>query len=173
VALVENGSATLLLSGTNAYTGNTTVNGGTLELAQPTLAARSTVTVASGAVLQLDFGVVNTVGALVLNGVNQAPGVYNITTSSPYITGAGSLLVSPVATNPTNIVVSVSGTNFNLSWPPDHIGWRLLVQTNNLARGISLNASDWGTVSGSADTNQVNVAIDPTKPTEFYRLVYP
>jgi autotransporter-associated beta strand protein len=33
VALVENGSANLLLAGTNNYTGNTTVNGGTLELA--------------------------------------------------------------------------------------------------------------------------------------------
>jgi hypothetical protein len=47
------------------------------------------------------------------------------------------------------------------------------VQTNNLAQGISLNASDWGTVSGSSSTNQVQVAIDPAKPTEFYRLVYP
>ena len=174
VALVENGSANLLLAGTNNYTGNTTVNGGTLELAQPALAAKSTVTVASGAVLQLDFSVTNTVAALVLNGVNQALGVYSSTTSSPYLTGSGSLLVTiPVATNPTNIVASVSGSNLNLSWPADHTGWRLLMQTNNLAQGISSNTNDWGTVSGSAGTNQVNVNIDPTKPTEFYRMVYP
>jgi autotransporter-associated beta strand protein len=174
IALVVNGSATLVLAGTNAYTGNTTVNGGTLELAQASLAAKSTVTVASGAVLQLDFGAVNTVGGLVLGGVSQAPGLYNSTTSSPYITGGGSLLVvPPVATNPTNIVASVSGTNLNLSWPADHTGWRLLAQTNNLAGGISLNGNDWGTVSGSAATNQVSLPIDPSKPTEFYRLVYP
>jgi autotransporter-associated beta strand protein len=174
VALVENGSANLLLAGTNNYIGNTTVNGGTLELAQPALAAKSTVTVASGAVLQLDFSVTNTVAALVLNGVNQALGVYSSTTSSPYLTGSGSLLVTiPVATNPTNIVASVSGSNLNLSWPADHTGWRLLMQTNNLAQGISSNTNDWGTVSGSASTNQVNVNIDPTKPTEFYRMVYP
>jgi autotransporter-associated beta strand protein len=174
VALVENGSANLYLAGTNAYTGNTTVNGGTLELAQPTLAVRSTVTVANGAVLQLDFAETNTVGALVLNGANQPLGVYSSATSSPYITGSGSLLVAvTVATNPTNIVVSVSGTNLDLFWPADHIGWRLLAQTNNLARGISLNANDWGTVSGSASTNLVIIPIDPAKPSDFYRMVYP
>jgi hypothetical protein len=78
-----------------------------------------------------------------------------------------------VATNPTNITASVSGGNLNLSWPADHIGWRLLAQTNHLANGISANTNDWGTVSGSAGTNQVNITIDPTKPTEFYRLIYP
>ena len=132
------------------------------------------MTVASGAVLQLDFSVTNTVAGLVLNGVNQPPGVYSSTTSSPYLTGSGSLLVAlTVATNPTNIIASVSGSNLNLSWPADHTGWRLLMQTNNLAQGISSNTNDWGTVSGSTGTNQVNVNIDPTKPTEFYRMVYP
>lgn len=174
VVLVENGSATLYLAGTNAYTGNTTVNGGTLELAQPSLAANSTVTVASGAALQLDFPVTNKVAGLVLNGVSQTLGVYNSTTSPSYLTGSGSLLVAiSVATNPTNIVASVSGNNLNLSWAADHIGWRLLMQTNNLAKGVSSNTNDWGTVSGSAGTNQVKLTIDSTKPAEFYRLVYP
>ena len=177
LALVENGSGNnLLLSGTNAYTGNTTVNSGTLELGQliPTLAARSTITVANGAVLQLDNAITNTVAGLVTNGLSAAPGIYSATTSSPYLSGSGFLLVTiPVATNPTNITASVSGGNLNLSWPADHIGWRLLAQTNHLANGISANTNDWGTVSGSAGTNQVNITIDPTKPTEFYRLIYP
>jgi len=174
VALIKNGSANLLLAGTNTYTGNTTVNGGTLEIAQPSLAANSTVTVASGAVLQLDFAVTNTVAGVVLNGVHQALGVYNSTTSPAYITGAGSLLVViSVATNPTNLVATVNGNNLKLSWPANYIGWRLLMQTNNLAKGISSNTNDWGTVSGSANTNQVNLTIDPSKPTEFYRMVYP
>jgi autotransporter-associated beta strand protein len=174
VALVVNGSGSLYLAGTNTYTDNTTVNGVTLELAQPSLAANSTVTVAGGAVLQLDFPVTNSVAGLVLNGVSQGLGVYNSTTSPSYITGSGSLQVAvTVATNPTNIVASVSGNNLNLSWPADHIGWTLLMQTNNLARGISSNTNDWGAVSGSAGTNRVNLTIDPTKPAEFYRLVYP
>lgn len=80
---------------------------------------------------------------------------------------------SPVNTTPTNIVTSVSGGTLTLSWPADHTGWRLLVQTNHLSAGISVNPGDWGTVSGSAATNEVQLTIDPTKPTEFYQLVYP
>ena len=92
------------------------------------------------------------------------------------LTVNGSIAVvgsSGVNTTPTNIVASLSGKTFTLFWPADHTGWRLLAQTNNLANGISLNTNDWGTVSGSASTNLVIITIDPTKKTEFYRLVYP
>ncbi|HWY30938.1 MAG TPA: cadherin-like beta sandwich domain-containing protein [Candidatus Acidoferrum sp.] len=60
-----------------------------------------------------------------------------------------------------------------LSWPPDHLGYRLLVQTNNQTGGISTNPSDWGTVAGSTTTNMAVVPIIPGQPVEFYRLVYP
>jgi hypothetical protein len=83
------------------------------------------------------------------------------------------LVVSTVNTNPTNIVFSVTGGNLNLSWPADHIGWRLLVQTNNLASGISLNTSDWETLTGSRITNLESIPVDPAKPAEFYQLIYP
>jgi autotransporter-associated beta strand protein len=78
-----------------------------------------------------------------------------------------------VAINPTNLAWNVSTTNLTLSWPADHTGWRLLVQTNNLANGVSLNTNDWGTVPASQQTNQVLLPIDPTLPLEFYRIVYP
>jgi hypothetical protein len=79
----------------------------------------------------------------------------------------------PVATNAPTLAHSVSNGNLNLSWPSNHIGWRLLVQTNHLPAGISLNKNDWSTVAGSAATNQVSLPIDTAKPTEFYRMVYP
>jgi hypothetical protein len=82
-------------------------------------------------------------------------------------------LIISVNTNPTNIIASVSGTNFNLSWPADHIGWRLLAQTNNLANGLSSNTNDWATIVGSASTNQVSVPIDRAKKAGFFRLIYP
>ena len=82
-------------------------------------------------------------------------------------------VVSGVATNPTNITATVSGNVLTLSWPADHTGWRLLVQTNNLATGISSVTNDWSTVAGSAAINTTNIIIDPLKPTEFYRLIYP
>jgi len=82
-------------------------------------------------------------------------------------------VVSGVSTTPTNLVWSVSGTNLIVSWPADHIGWRLLVQTNNLALGLSSNTNDWTTVAGSPATNQVNLPMYSTQLAEFYRLIYP
>ncbi|HVM46534.1 MAG TPA: autotransporter-associated beta strand repeat-containing protein [Candidatus Acidoferrum sp.] len=81
--------------------------------------------------------------------------------------------ILPVNTTPTNISYAVSGSTLTLSWPADHTTWRLLVQTNKLAAGLSTNMADWGEVTGSANTNQVFITIDPAKPTEFYRMVYP
>ena len=70
--LTKNGIGRLTLGGTNSYTGNTAINAGILELAQsvPTLATNSTVSIASGAVLQLDkSAVTNVVAGLVTNGI--------------------------------------------------------------------------------------------------------
>ena len=79
-----------------------------------------------------------------------------------------------VNTTPTKIVFSVSSrTNLNLAWPFDHTGWRLIAQTNNLAKGISSNTNDWITVANSANTNLITVPITRTNKTGFYRLVYP
>ena len=89
------------------------------------------------------------------------------------LTVNGSIQVGSVSTTPTTIVYTPSGRTMNLSWPSDHTGWRLLVQTNNLALGLSVNINDWGTVAGSSVTNQVSIPINATLPTEFYRLVYP
>jgi len=85
----------------------------------------------------------------------------------------GSGVLNVIQATPTNLVWSVSGTNLTLSWPSDRIGWRLLVQTNNLAGGLSLNTNDWATVATSPQTNQMILPLNPSWPQEFYRLVYP
>lgn len=172
VGLEIDGSGSLDLLGTNTYTGNTVINAGILEVALGTFTPNSTVSIASGAYLQIDSLTTNAVAGLILNGVSQPAGLYN-NNNSAYFQGAGSLQVVPVATNPTNIVASVSGSTLSLSWPANHTGWRLLMQTGNLANGLSTNPSDWTTVPGSSSTNQVNLAIDPAKPAEFFRMVYP
>lgn len=169
-SLIKVGTGTLTLSGANTYTGNTSVRGGSLALSQPTLALGSTVSVSSGATLQLNFATTNRVTALVLNGVNQPNGVYNSTTGAPYITGTGSLLVQPIATTPTNLTSSVSGNTLSLSWPASHLGWILQQQTNSLAIGISTN---WSDVAGSASITGTNITINPAVPTVFYRLRNP
>jgi len=169
--LTKQGIGTLTLSGANTYAGNTTVSAGTLEIVNPVLAAASTVSVASGATLQLDFSVTNTVTGLVLNGVSQPTGVYNTTTSPTYITGTGSLLVGiPIASNPTNITFSVSGSTLSLSWPADHLGWLLQSQTNSLSTGISTN---WFDVPGSASSTSAVINMNPANATVFYRLRHP
>jgi autotransporter-associated beta strand protein len=174
--LTKQNSGTLTLSGANTYSGDTTVNAGTLEIVQPVIATNSTVAVASGAVLQLDFAGTNVIAGLLLDGVAQTPGVYNSATAPTYITGAGTLqVVLPVtvATNPTNILFSLTGNTLNLSWPADHIGWRLLVQTNNLQNGLSADPNDWMTVPGSTSVDSTNFLINPALPAEFYELIYP
>jgi len=87
---------------------------------------------------------------------------------------AGTLaVVSAVNTTPTNLMASVSGSSLTLTWPADHVGWRLQEQTNNVANGVSANPADWGTVSGSTTTNSETITINPTVPGGYYRLVYP
>jgi len=168
--LVKQGLGTLTLNGANSYLGNTIVQAGTLQLAQATLAASSRVVVSNAAVLQLDFATTNRVSALVLNGATQAPGVYNSGTSPAYITGSGSLLVQPIATNPTNITFTAAGGNLTLTWPADHYGWVLQQQVNTLNVGVSNN---WTDVPGSWNTTSTNVTINPATPTVFYRLRSP
>lgn len=82
-------------------------------------------------------------------------------------------VVVTVPTTPTNIAWSVSANNLTLSWPKEYIGWTLLMQTNNLATGVSTNSADWGPVPGSTTTNEVTIPLDAAKPTEFYRMAYP
>jgi autotransporter-associated beta strand protein len=167
--LTKLGAGTLTLSGANTYNGSTTVKAGTLELVLATLAANSTVSISNGAVLQLDFATTNRVGALVLNGVARAPGIYNSTTTPAYLTGPGSLMVpSPVASNPTNITYHVSGSTLTLSWPADHLGW--LAQSN--AVGIAASNS-WYNIPGSDSVTTLNVNIDTAQHNVFYRLLKP
>ena len=83
------------------------MNAGTLQLCQSSFSAGSTVTIANGAILQLDFTTTNVINQLVLNGVSQPTGFYNNTTSPSFILGPGTLQVVPVNSTPTNITVTV------------------------------------------------------------------
>ena len=76
---------------------------------------------------------------------------------------------SSVATYPTNITAAVSGDNLNLSWPADHLGWWLQVQTNAPAVGLSHN---WLTIPGSSSTTSATLPIDTANGSVFCRLVY-
>ena len=77
----------------------------------------------------------------------------------------------PLPSNqPTNLVAQVSGNQLQLSWPQDHLGWRLQIQTNGLSLGLWTN---WATVPNSTNVNSTNIVINPTNGAVFLRLVYP
>jgi hypothetical protein len=75
-----------------------------------------------------------------------------------------------VSLSPTNIVASISGNTLALSWPADHLGWHLQVQTNAPGMGLSTN---WVMLPGSDQMTGTNFTIDPVDGAVFYRLVYP
>jgi hypothetical protein len=78
--------------------------------------------------------------------------------------------VPPVSLIPTNIVCQVVGGQLQLSWPQDHLGWRLQIQTNDLSGGLGTN---WVTVPNSTNVNSMNIIINPTNGSVFLRQVYP
>jgi hypothetical protein len=79
-------------------------------------------------------------------------------------------VISTANTNPTNITASVTGNQLTLSWPADHVGWRLQVQTNSLLLGLRTN---WVDVAGSSSVSNITVTINPANGSVFYRMIHP
>ena len=78
---------------------------------------------------------------------------------------------APLPSNqPTNIIMLVSASQMQLSWPQDHLGWRLQIQTNTINAGLGTN---WTTMAGSDATNQMSILISSGNGNIFFRLVYP
>jgi hypothetical protein len=74
----------------------------------------------------------------------------------------------------TQVMLQAPYSTLILSWPADHIGWRLLVQTNGPTVGLSTNSDSWFVVPNAEFTNQVIVPLATRSSTAvFYRLVYP
>ncbi len=112
----------------------------------------------------------NYTDANVTNAVNY---FYIVSASSAGIESSNSLQVTTAplpSSQPTNLVLQVVSNRLQLSWPQDHLGWRLQIQTNNLSRGISTN---WATVAYSTNVIATNIIISPTNGSVFLRLIYP
>jgi hypothetical protein len=70
----------------------------------------------------------------------------------------------------TNLSFQASSNQLQLSWPADHLGWRLQIQNNSLDNGLG---SSWVTVPNSTNTTAANILIDPSNGSVFLRLIYP
>lgn len=76
-------------------------------------------------------------------------------------------VVSAVATNPTSITYTFGNGSLSLSWPTDHIGWRLQTQTNSLG-------TNWFDVADATTTNFILLPMSSATPISvFFRLIYP
>lgn len=110
--LTKSGSGTLVLSGTNGYTGPTTVSTGTLSLTSPFLADAAALTVATGAVLNLPHGATDVVASLTIgNAPPLAPNTYDSSTHPGIITGTGKIQVSGAAASAYDTWASGFGLN--------------------------------------------------------------
>ena len=71
---------------------------------------------------------------------------------------------------PVSVTLQADAGQLNFSWPSDHTGWRLWIQTNTDEVGIGTN---WTPVPGSQWTNQFFLTVDPAIGGVFLRLTYP
>jgi autotransporter-associated beta strand protein len=137
---------------TNSGTGTLTVTNLTGSLAVGDQFKLFSTALANGAALTVTGGGVNWTNKLAVDG--------SIAVLS---------VISTVATNSTNITFSANSGSLSLSWPVDHLGWSLQVQTNALSTGLGTN---WVTVPGSSSVTATNFTINPANGSVFYRLIY-
>ena len=93
-ALTKTGAGTWTVSGTNTYTGPTTVAAGRLTISDKhALGPKTQVTVAAGAKLALNFRGQTQIGGLVLDGKSKPAGTYSAANAPGLIEGTGSLVI--------------------------------------------------------------------------------
>ena len=80
------------------------------------------------------------------------------------------VIAQPVSMTPPQLNFTVSSSQLQFAWPPDHRGWKLQTQTNPPGSGLGTN---WIDLPGSETTNQVTLPVNPTAGSVFLRLAYP
>jgi polygalacturonase len=71
---------------------------------------------------------------------------------------------------PVTLLYTNSGGQLKFSWPQDHTGWFVQIQTNSLGKGLGTN---WTKVLTSNGTNVFSLPVNPTNGSVFLRLTYP
>jgi autotransporter-associated beta strand protein len=105
-----------------------------------------------------------------VTGIDPASPGFGLLWDTSHLATDGTLRVKTVNTTPTNLTAVVVGNQLHLSWPADHLSWRLQAQTNALNVGLTPN---WSDVPGSDAVTNVSFTIDPANGTVFFRMIYP
>ncbi len=162
--VTKDGGGTWTLSAINTYTGDTTVNSGTLQLDTDSLADSSTVSISTGATLNLNHGSTDVIKELIIGGVPQAPGIYKSSAglgdgiTLAELVGTGKLEVIP---GPFNTFASwmasfdfaaFPGADQSANGDADNDGISNLIEQ---VFGTAPNAANTGMTQISAATNSV------------------
>ena len=75
---------------------------------------------------------------------------------------------SSVALDPANVTANFTGGALELTWPSNHIGWRVETNATDLA-----NASAWFPLAGSSATNRVFLSPNSNSSNVFFRFAFP
>jgi len=122
------------------------------------------------------YGIITSLVATNYSDTSVNPGTtyyYVVSATNSFGSSANSVQASAVplpSLNSTNLNFQAGENQLQLSWPPDHLGWRLEIQTNDLENGLGTN---WVTVPNSTNIITTNMVITPVNDCVFYRLVYP
>ncbi len=152
ISVVMNGAGTQTFGGANAYTGGTTVSGGTLALGSSgTLGATAGALAVSGGTLDLGH-TTQTVGAVTLSGgIIQSTGGTGTLSGSSYTVQNGTINAvfagSGALTKSGSSTVTLSGVNTYTGTTTINAG--TLAVNGSLAAGSALTANSGGTLSGT------------------------
>ena len=130
---------------------------------------RSTNSVGPYTMVGTNVTVLNFTDTAVANGTRY----YYVATATNLVTeSANSVQVSalPVSPAPTQLDVSLNANQLQITWPQDHTGWLLQIQTNAPGAGLGTN---WTSVPNSDLSNQFSAPVNPADGSIFFRLVSP
>ena len=147
---------------------NTTFVTGTCQFTGSVLPANATYPAFTWTVSDTNIATVNASGLV----TSRAPGknTVTVTTFDGGFAANAVIIVTNLTSSPWLTWSKNSGSNLVFSWPPDHRGWWLQVQTNALNVGLGTN---WVVLPGSASVVTWTNTINPANANVFYRLAYP